>query len=1856
MKKFYLLSILVLTMVAVMPPQKMEAQSVSVWDGTSAIWTQGSGTESNPYLIETAQNLAWISEMVNNGVTTYSGVWFKLTSDLNMHNIAWVPIGNSTTNCFCGKFDGDNHFIDSVSVTGSYTYAGLFGITGAGANIINTGVHCGMNISGSGTKYVGGIVGYINGSNTRVVNCHNTGSVVCSLSSSASPALCSGGVIGYVNCASAEIKNCYNTGSVTASNSDSYSGGVVGYVHYSSTVVENCYNTGDVSTTRISGGVIGYVSGGRIANCFNTGNVSSTCTNGSVSSGGVVGNAYDSCIVENCYNTGNVTTYASSQSTTNTTARSGGVVGNAASLLTIKHCYNKGVIKATSHTTASTYQTSNGGYKMINRYSYSGGLTGLALELIILNSYNRGDVYAYSHYGPSHTVLGGNDFPIAGGIVGKINYTNSTSSSITNCYNTGIITGQTKGGIRGNTTGTVTNCYYLDSCGGTVAGGTAKTEAAMKSSSFPILLNADSTVFEMDITPNVNDGYPIFGSGVYLLTQDASQVSFTKATLNGIYAGAVDVIGFEYRQSSQLNFTTVYVNVGSPASYQLVGLQSGTSYEFHFFIQKDGMTFVGDTITFTTLACDIQAIITKSATEICNGDNATFTVIASSNYSNLFTFEWSNGITDSSILVSDASTYTVTVQDTNGCTTTANASVSVNPLPQGVISGNTSLCPGESSILTASGANSYHWSTGATTPVITVNSSGIYSCTFTNSYGCTATQSVTVNVLDTPVITGNTSFCEGGSTILTATGGDSYSWSTGATSASIVVNTPGNYSVTVSSSNGCSGTASVNVVQNPTVNVTIIGNTVICSGIGTTLTATSGSSYLWSSGETSQSIAVSNPATYSVTVTDANGCSGSSSQTVNMMEQAVIAGNTHICEGESTTLSVSGTGDYSWSNSANTSSIVVSTSGNYTVTVSLPNGCSSTASTNVTVADVPVPVIMGNTSICEGQTTTLTANGGSNYLWNNGSTNNTINVSQSGVYTVTVTNTEDCSATTNVTVTVNPLPNVSISGNNSFCQGDNTTLTVTGANSYVWSNTSTNPTLTVSSAGTYTVTGTDANNCTNTATKTVTVNPTYNIPLTQSICQGESYNFYGQNLTTAGTYTHTLQTVNSCDSVLTLTLTVKPLPTPSITGNTTLCEGESTNLTANGGVSYFWNNGSTNNNISVSQNGVYIVTATNAEGCSNTANVTVTVNPLPNVSISGNNSFCQGDNTTLTATGANSYVWSNSSTNNAITVINAGSYTVTGTDANGCSSTATKTIAVNPTYNIPLTHSICQGESYNFYGQNLTTAGTYTHTLQTVNGCDSVLSLTLTVKSLPSPSITGNTIICEGQTTTLTANGGVSYIWSNASTNNSISVSQSGVYTVTATNTDGCSNTANITVTVNSLPTITIGGNNSFCQGSDVQLTATGASTYLWNNGSSNAIITVTNAGSYTVTGTDANGCSSTATTTVSVNPTYNIPLTHSICQGESYNFYGQNLTTAGTYIHTLQTVNGCDSVLTLTLSVSPLPTPSISGNTTICDGENTTLTANGGITYLWSNGSTNNTISVSQSGVYIVTATNTDGCSNTANITVTVNPLPTITINGNTTVCEGSSTTLTASGADSYIWSTGDNTASVNISAFGIYTVTGTSIAGCSNSTDVTVLVSQLPVITITGETDICAGESTTLTANGGATYLWSNGTTETTITTSTAGTYQVIGYNEAGCNATASAYVNVWQPATSEFSVECPDSCYTWNGQDYCTSGDYTQTFQTVHGCDSVVTLHLTITVGIDDYDFISDIVLYPNPASQYVDVRADGDMVVQAIEVYDMYGKLIRVSETTHINVFDFADGIYLVRVTTDKGIVTKRFVKN
>ncbi len=1426
MKPLKLLLVLTAFM-AMMLPWGTKAQNVSVWNGSSEIWTQGQGTESSPYLIENAQQLAYIAEMVNGGVTHYDNTWFKLITDVYIDSIAvWQPIGLNNNYYFGGHFDGDNHTVTLYLITSTMKFVGIFGYAENGSFQNLTSAGRVTVTSAPSDVYAGGICGY---STSLFTNCYNTGDI----SSFSNYSSYSGGICGS---SYAAVTNCHNTGNVSSSSNDyrSYSGGICGTT---TAAVTNCHNIGNVSSSSPS---------------------SSSSSYSDTYSGGICGSS--NADVTNCHNVGDISSYGSSSS------YSGGICGISSA--SVSRCYNTANITSSSTSTSSSYDSQSGGICGIARPSVTSAYPS------ITNCYNTGDI---SSVKPNKAYAGG----ICGkGYVSPYYY----FPSINNCYNVGSLTsGTDKGGICGYI-GDITNCHYLNTCGHNAStGGTAKTEAQMKSSSFPVILNADSVVFVMDITPNINQGYPVFGS---VSTQDADNVGATTATLHGRYQMLydVDAHGFEYKANSESTYTTVNTTGDSPVSYNVSGLQGGTEFTYRFFVQKDGVIYRGADKTFTTATCNLSVQVTAAPAKLCEGDTVTYTAVPTGGTD--CQYSWSNGSHSNAINITTDSTYTVTVTDNLGCQVTASKQLTMYPAAVASISGSTVLCNNGTTTLTANGGTTYLWSTGSSQRTITVSQPGTYVTTVTTVYGCSASDTVMVTQFANPSILGNTTFCSGGYTTLTATGGDSYQWSTGATTASINVNIAGNYSVTASTSNGCSGSASVTVIQNEASNVIISGSTVICSGIGTSLTASSGTDYLWSTGETTQSINVNNPGSYSVTVTNNNGCSGSSSQTVTMMEPTVISGSTQICQGQSTTLYASGSGSYAWSNGASTSFITVNTPGNYTITVTLPNGCSSSATVNVSVGATPTPVILGNTTLCQGQSTTLTANGGSSYVWDNGSMNNSITVSQSGVYTVT---------------------------------------------------------------------------------------------------------------------------------------------------------------------------------------------ATNAEGCSNTANVTVTVNPLPNINIVGNNSFCQGDNVTLTATGANTYVWSNSQSSNTITVSNAGTYTVTGTDANGCSNITTKTVSVNPTYNIPLTHSICQGESYNFYGQNLTTAGTYTHTLQTVNGCDSVLTLTLTLKILPTPSITGNTTLCEGETTTLIANGGVSYLWSDASTSNSISVSQGGVYTVTAT---------------------------------------------------------------------DA------------------------------------------------------------------------------------------------------------------------EGCSATANVTVTVNPLPTVAITGNSTICQGSSTTLTATGASTYSWSTGDNTASVSINAFGIYTVTGTSTEGCSNTANVTVLVSQLPVITITGETDICAGESTTLTANGGETYLWSNGTTDNTLTVNLAGIYQVIGYNAAGCSSMADVTVNLWPPATSEFTVECPEPCYEWNGESYCQSGDYTQTLQTVHGCDSVVTLHLTITVGIEDYNEF-DFKVYPNPTTNIVNVECEmgnGKLGDVKIQLYDVYGKFLGVVETQNfaslqaaqIDLSRYANGVYFIKAVADGNVMGVRKV--
>jgi hypothetical protein len=612
------------------------------------------------------------------------------------------------------------------------------------------------------------------------------------------------------------------------------------------------------------------------------------------------------------------------------------------------------------------------------------------------------------------------------------------------------------------------------------------------------------------------------------------------------------------------------------------------------------------------------------------------------------------------------------------------------------------------------------WSTGATTQSIVVNATGNYSVTVTNINGCvgaSAAVPVTVNSNPTPTITagGPTTFCQGGSVTLTSSAGISYLWSTGATTQSITVSTAGNYTVTTTVAGGCSGTSAataVTVNPLPTPSITASGPTTFCAGGSVTLTSSPGSSYLWSTGLTSQSITVSAAGNYSVTVTNSNGCSAATAPVtvnVNANPTPTVSANgpTTFCAGGSVTLTSTPSSSYLWSTGATTQSIVVNATGNYSVTATNANGCIGTsANVPVTVNSNPTPSITasGPTTFCQGGSVTLTSSLGTAYLWSTGATTQSITVTAAGNYTVTTTVAGGCSGTSAATsVTVNPLPTPTITagGPTTFCQGGNVTLTASAGASFLWSTGAITQSITVSAAGNYAVTVTNAQGCSaTTAPATVNVNalptPTVSANGPTTFCPGGSVTLTStpassylwstgattQSITVsaAGNYSVTVTNSNGCvgaSAPTTVSVNSNPVPTVSASGPTTFCAGGNVTLTASAGSTYLWSTGATTQSITVSTTGNYSVTVTNASGCSGTsAFVPVTVNPLPTPTVSANGptTFCQGGSVTLTASAGSSYLWSTGAVTQSITVSAAGNYSVTVTDINGCVGTSAPTV------------------------------------------------------------------------------------------------------------------------------------------------------------------------------------------------------------------------------------------------------------------------------------------------------------------------------------------------------------------------------------------------------------------------------------------------------------------------------------------------------------------------------------------------------------------------------------------------------
>lgn len=1050
---------------------------------------------------------------------------------------------------------------------------------------------------------------------------------------------------------------------------------------------------------------------------------------------------------------------------------------------------------------------------------------------------------------------------------------------------------------------------------------------------------------------------------------------------------------------------------------------------------------------------------------------------------------------------------------------------------------------------------------------------------------------------------------------------------------------------------------------------------VLCSGgpgsVSLSVTASGGSgpySYLWSTGATTQTISVSSPGTYVISVDDTASACPPITDTVVVTAAPTpaaptISSNSPICEAQTLNLSaatVSGA-TYSWAgpsgfvSSAQNPSVAGATSvnaGTYTANVTV-NGCTSAnSSLSVTVNAIPAAPTASSTSpVCTGTTLSLAAStiAGASYTWTgpNGFTSNVQNPTISGVtaaaagtYSVTAT-VAGCPGPAGTTpVTVNTTPAApAVSNNGPVCAGSSlnfTASTISGA-TYSWTgpngftSSSQNPSIssaTTAATGSYSVTATVTGCTSAAATTTATVNaipatPTASsnspvcsgntVSLTTPAVTGATYSWTGPNgftsalqnptissATTAagGTYFVTV-TVNGCTSSQGSTsVVVNSTPSaPSVTSNSPVCSGNTLNLSTPAlvGATYSWTgpNGFTSNlqnpsiaNVTTSATGTYSV-AVSVNGCGSASGSTaVVVNSTPVAPTASSNSpICVGATLNLTSnavTGAG-YLWSG---------------------PNGFTSTSQ-----NPTIS----------------GVTAAATGAYTVT-HTVNGCTGpAATVNVLINNPPgAPTAGSNSPVCTGGTLTLSAStiAGATYTWTgpngftstlqNPSIANVTSVN-AGTYSVTANN--GCTGPAgSVSVSVNNTPATPAANSNSpVCAGSTISFTATTISgaTYSWSgpNGFTSTLqnpsisgATSSNTGTYSVTAT-VNGCTSAAgTESVTVNPIPATPapsnnspvctggtlsLTTAAVTGATYSWTGPNgfssvvqnptitsvtAAAAGTY-SLVVTVAGCPSLAgTTSVTVNTTPSaPAASSNSPVCAGSTLNLSAStiASATYSWSgpNGftSTSQNPSVSAitsagAGTYSVTAT-VNGCTSAAGTTtVTVNPIPaTPTAGSNSPLCVGGTLTLTSStitGA-SYSW-TGPNgftafvqnpsISSVTTSATGTYSVVAT-VNGCpSLAGTVNVTINSAPATpVVSSNSPVCSGNSIQLTTDtiAGATYSWSgpNGFTSTlqnpviaSSTTAMGGTYTVIANN--GCaSSPASVSVTVNQtPAALTLGSNSP------------------------------------------------------------------------------------------------------------------------
>ena len=1160
------------------------------WDGTSAPWTQGNGTQANPYQISSAAHLAYLSDMVSGGVSSYQNQYFLLTQDISLSNQPWIPIGDET-NPFKGHFNGGGHLIDSVYVSSDITSRGLFGcITGA----VISEITCRVSIGGANTsswEFAGGITGLQKGG--IIDNCKVYGSV---------SGMCCGGIVGRTSSYydgsyhTSRIQNCENHATVTSVCLNAYIGGIVGETYSGRTTIVRSgnygsfyYNRSNIECNLYAGGIMG------------------------------LNNDYDTIMM--CFNSGDFSIAAKFIGYNNYTyyCRLGGICGGTYNSSTnnnrlISYCYNTGNVSLSN-------QNGNSYYVYVSGIAYQCGT----------NCYNVGSI------------------------------TTSTAN-----YNYGV--GSTCGG----------NNYYINTIA-TNGCGSARTEANMKSVSFPVMLNTDSTVFVVDEL-GINGGYPVFAyQTIYNIGSDSvSGVTSYAAQLNGHYSGTADSAGFLWWQVGDNDTILVPLVTASSLQYTLTGLQPNTTYGYKIYVKRSGHTVYGSAVTFATHPLYTVSVATSNSAwgsvsgggTFAYGETATLTATAATE--NYRFMQWSDGNTQNPRILTVTQNVSITAQFGPAIYTVTVTSANS---AWGSVSGGGSFDYGQSVTITATAATGYHfvqWSDGNVSNPRTIVVIGDINLTATfapNQYTVTALS----NNSAWGTVSGSGSYAYNSIDTLTATPFTNYrflQWNdgiisnprhlvvTGDTSLTAQFG-PAIYNVTVTSANMAWGTVS--------------GSGSFNYGQSATITATAAAGYhfvQWNDGDVSnpRSVVVSGdmtftatfaPNQYTVTVLSNNSAWGS------------VSGSGNFAYGSIDTLTAIPYGNYifgQWSDGVTSNPRYLLVTGDTTLTAQFsPGNCTLTLFSNNSAWGT----VSGAGTYAYGTSVTCTAIPEEHYhfvSWDDGNTSNPRAYILTGDNTLTAT-----FAPNQHTVTVLSSNSSwgTVSGNGTYGYGTIDTLRATPYTNYVfqqWSDgNSENPRyLTVTNDTMFTAqfalrTYLVVLSSNNTAWGTVSGGGTYNYGQTV-LCTAiptSGYHFVQwSNGNTSNPYIITADsnislTAQFAPDQYTITVTSNDTTKGTVSGGGTYDYGQQIYIIAVAKPSYSfsqWSDGNTNayRQLTVTQNISFTAVFTDAY-----FTITTQSNNDAYGIVTGGGSYANGSTVTLTAIANNGYhfvQWSDGVTDNPRTV------------------------------------------------------------------------------------------------------------------------------------------------------------------------------------------------------------------------------------------------------------------------------------------------------------------------------------------------------------------------------------------------------------------------------------------------------------------------------------------------------------------------------------------------------------------------------------------------------------------------------